>query len=276
MRVIDGEHRLLAAIARGHSTIAVRFFDGSAADAFALAVHANVVHGLALLTEERKAAALRLLDSHPHYSDRMIARISGLSHKTVGALRRRATGDRPHLHGRRVGIDGRVRRPGIAEGRRIARQLVEQNPKMSLRQLAAAADISTGTARDVRDRYLAEQDCDSRSDADDAGGGTSCIPADPPDRSTRTKEKRPHAVAASSSDSAYGVLLSKLRNDPALRFSEKGREFLRRLSDSVREVELIEHLLAETPQRWHSTIAELARVNAMKWGQLAARLETRH
>jgi hypothetical protein len=46
MRVIDGMHRLMAALLKKRETIDVEFFDGSYADAFLLAVEANVAHGL--------------------------------------------------------------------------------------------------------------------------------------------------------------------------------------------------------------------------------------
>src|SRR5215469_10359581 len=45
MQVIDGMHRLMAASLTGRESIEVEFFDGSAADAFLLAVQANVTHG---------------------------------------------------------------------------------------------------------------------------------------------------------------------------------------------------------------------------------------
>jgi hypothetical protein len=262
MRVIDGEHRLKAAIERGHATIAVRFFEGTIADAFALAVHANVTHGLALLTGERKAAAARLLESHPHWSDRMIARIAGLSHKTVGAIRRRSTGNVSQLYGSRVGIDGKVRTAEIAERRRTAQRLIEQNPQLSLRQLAAGANISVGTARDVRSRYLAGRGTASPRGSNDHGPEAPSLPA------ISLLKSFPGPVED------RGELLARLRRDPALRFTEKGREVLRRLSGALREVELLDRLLVDTPSHWRPTVAELARENAGNWAKIAEKLES--
>lgn len=74
MRVIDGVHRLRATELRGDSTIPARLFEGNDAEAFALAVHLNVTHGLPLTLLERKAAARRVLESYPHWSDRSIGR----------------------------------------------------------------------------------------------------------------------------------------------------------------------------------------------------------
>ncbi|MGW0885777.1 ParB/RepB/Spo0J family partition protein [Streptomyces sp. NPDC002671] len=114
-RVIDGMHRLLAAHIRSQETIAVEFFDGSPEDAFLLAVEANVTHGLPLSLADRRAAASRIIASHPQMSDRAIARTSGLGSKAVAAIRRRSTDAEAQLN-IRVGRDGRVRPLNSAEG----------------------------------------------------------------------------------------------------------------------------------------------------------------
>jgi ParB-like chromosome segregation protein Spo0J len=108
MRVIDGMHRLRAAELRGARTIAARLLDCTQQEAFIIAVKANVAHGLPLSLADRKAAAARVLAAMPQWSDRAIASVSGLSHKTVGAIRRRATGEIPQS-GARLGRDGRLR-----------------------------------------------------------------------------------------------------------------------------------------------------------------------
>src|SRR5262249_14449183 len=119
MRVIDGMHRLRAAVLRGADTIAVRFFDGSEQDAFVLAVELNHAHGLPLSQADRGAAAARIVRSHPHWSDRMIASRTGLSAKTVGGIRARASVEIPQSHAR-IGRDGRVRPVTTADARRQA------------------------------------------------------------------------------------------------------------------------------------------------------------
>ncbi len=263
MRVIDGEHRLMAAMARGLDTIGVRFFDGSDEDAFALAVHANVIHGLALLTEERKTAARLLLRTHPHWSDRLIARTAGLSHKTVGTLRR-ADGDASQLHDERVGIDGRTRRVGM-EGRRTAEQLILQTPDASLREIARSAGISTRTARDVRNRVI--------------GRGRAQIPRDFGEsgqhkQTAHRKTRNSTATAAASNSDARKALLSKLSNDPTLRFTQQGREVLRRLSSSSRDIDFLEKLIDDGPRHWRSVVARIAHANASAWGELAIKLDS--
>jgi ParB-like nuclease domain len=116
MRVIDGMHRLRAAVLRGDANIEARFFDGTAEAAFIAGVEANIAHGLPLSVADREAAAGRILGSHPKWSDRAVVASAGLDARTVGAIRR-ATEDLPQLD-RRVGRDGRVRPLDVAAGRR--------------------------------------------------------------------------------------------------------------------------------------------------------------
>ncbi|MFC9994023.1 ParB N-terminal domain-containing protein [Nocardia sp. NPDC127526] len=109
MRLIDGAHRLQAAKSRGATMIRARFFDGTEEEAFVLAVRANITHGLPLSVVERKAAALRIMRMYPLWSDRKVAEVTGLDHKTVGAVRKQSSGDVPQTR-QRLGRDGRMRR----------------------------------------------------------------------------------------------------------------------------------------------------------------------
>ncbi|QIS09580.1 hypothetical protein F5544_08390 [Nocardia arthritidis] len=109
MHVIDGLHRLQAAKSKGLRAIPVRFFEGSAEAAFVLAVQSNIAHGLPLSLRDRKVASLRIMLMYPAWSDRRIGVVTGLDHKTVGAIRRRAAGEIPQTP-TRLGRDGRVRR----------------------------------------------------------------------------------------------------------------------------------------------------------------------
>lgn len=241
MKVIDGMHRLRAAAIRREDTIEVEFFDGSESDAFALAVHANISHGLPLSLAERKSAAVRLIESHPEWSDRLIATTAGLSHKTVGKLRRRATGDGPQLH-ERMGRDGRLRPFDGAESRRAAADLIRRAPNTSLREIARATGLSPGTVRDVRARMR-------RGEA------------------PVTPVRRTHHPGSDT--------VQKLRNDPALRFSEKGRALLERLTVWLRGVDECERLLDDLPDHCAGAVSKLARQNAENWSALAERLEQR-
>ncbi|MGV9519404.1 hypothetical protein ACWDRS_04315 [Streptomyces griseus] len=145
LRVIDGMHRLSAEVLRGRQDIAVRFFDGSEADAYVLSARANVRHGLPLTLDERRTAATRILRSHPHWSDRSVAECVGLSGKTVGRLRRCATEEIPQSP-TRTGRDGTVRRlvkdpslKGSEPGRLLLRTLLATEiSEQQWREIAAA------------------------------------------------------------------------------------------------------------------------------------------
>lgn len=90
MRIIDGVHRVRAAMLNGKIEIEAEFFDGSEDEAFVKAVELNIAHGLPLTMTERKLAAARILANCPDLSDRTIARSCGLSDKTVAGIRRSA------------------------------------------------------------------------------------------------------------------------------------------------------------------------------------------
>ena len=152
MRVVDGMHRLRAARMRGDERIAVRFFDGGDDEAFVLAVQTNVTHGLPLSLADRKAAATRIMASHAHWSDRMIAKVAGLSAATVARIRRERPEPAPEV---RLGHDGKLRPVNSLERRRVARAILLAEPDLSLREVARRAGISPETARSVR-RRLAE------------------------------------------------------------------------------------------------------------------------
>lgn len=262
MRVIDGLHRLRAAELRGQRKIAVRFFDGDAADAFVLAVESNVTHGLPLTTADRKRAAGRIIASHPQWSDRMIASVSGIAPGTVAEIRRRAPAD-PSADGGRIGHDGRVRPVNGTEGRRVASELIAENPQLSLRQIARVAAISPETVRDVRNRMMRGEDPLSRRGkqtkretliaAPRAGGPTAV-----PDRDT-------------GQDRA--AVLKRLNADPALRFSETGRTLLRLLNIHTISAEEWDEIIDKAPPHCGRIVAYLAGECAEMWADVALRVQ---
>ncbi|MFE7120989.1 ParB/RepB/Spo0J family partition protein, partial [Streptomyces sp. NPDC057654] len=157
MRVIDGMHRLRAAQVSGAESIEVRYFEGTEENAFVLAVKLNVANGLPLSQSDRTAAAVRILGSHPQWSDRRIAAATGLVASTIAAMRKRSTGGIEQLNAR-VGRDGRARPLNSAAGRRRAGQVIADRPQASLREIADAAGVAPATAKDVRDRILQGRD----------------------------------------------------------------------------------------------------------------------
>jgi hypothetical protein len=99
------------------------------------AVEENVAHGLALLQADRRAAAERLLASHPHMSDRAVGHSAGSAAKTVAVIRKRSSGEVPQSNAR-VGRDGRVRPLNGGERRRRAADLLAERLEASLRDVA--------------------------------------------------------------------------------------------------------------------------------------------
>ena len=100
---------------------------------------------------DRRAAAERIIASHPHMSDRAIGHSAGLAAKTVAAIRKRSSEQVPQSNVR-VGRDGRVRPLNSEEGRQRAADLLVQRPGASLRDVARVTGIAPATVLDVRKR----------------------------------------------------------------------------------------------------------------------------
>ncbi|GAA2400787.1 ParB N-terminal domain-containing protein [Nonomuraea africana] len=254
MEVIDGVHRLCAARLNGRDEIAARLFAGSAAQAFLLAVETNLAHGLTLSLAERKAAARAIIVDHPDWSDRRLGAATGLSPKTVAALRRRSTEDSPQLS-ERVGQDGRVRPLNNAEGRRIASEVIAARPDAPLREIAKAAGVSVGTAHDVRTRIRKGEDPLTRR------------------RQLRT-DAEPAGIEGEDSD--VRLVLETLRRDPSLRYSSRGRSMLRWLDSLVLREEQVSALLNDVPPHSALLVAKLARHCATVWGRIAESIDEKH
>jgi ParB-like chromosome segregation protein Spo0J len=265
MRVIDGVHRLRATELRGDSTIPARLFEGNDAEAFALAVHLNVTHGLPLTLSERKAAARRVLESYPHWSDRSIGLIAGVSTKTVGKIRGCATGEISQLDPR-VGRDGKVRPVSPAHGRRRAAEILSMNPRASLREIARKAGVSVTTARDVRQRIDKGQSPLPDALAKNSGRR--------PSRSTATIVEEPLLIGTRvPPDGRASDLLQRLRRDPSVRSSERGRALLRLLSVVAVAINACNEFAEAAPIHCSGTIAEIARKNARAWQEIAEKFD---
>lgn len=267
MRVIDGMHRVRAATLRGEAEIEIRFFDGSEDDAFLLAVVANIAHGLPLSLADRTAATVRIMASHPQWSDRAIAVATGVTPKTVATIRNRATDVSPQLR-TRVGRDGRVRPLDSTKGRERVSDLLKSNPEASLRQIAAMAGVSQGTARDVRDRLLRgespvplQRGCgQARRDGADRDGSTT-------GRHDDNRERQPVTDRLSR--------LRNLKKDPALRFNEMGRCLIRLLDFHAMDEESQKMLYDSVPTHCAETVSELAYECAQKWQDFAHQMAYR-
>ncbi|MFG2041349.1 ParB/RepB/Spo0J family partition protein [Dactylosporangium sp. NPDC048998] len=247
MRVIDGMHRIRAAILLGRSHIAATLVDDDDDAAFLRAIAANIAHGLPLSLADRRTAAAQVIKMNPDWSDRRVARAVGLSDKTVGKLRRH--------HGLteqssvRVGQDGRARPVDGARGRKAAGELLALHPEASVRQIAAAAGVSRATARDVRDRIRQGQD-PARPTQRPAGAARSVL--EPP----------------SVEDVDLGLELGSLSRDPSLRYSEIGKALLRTLHVHALS-QITDHGVAALPPHSLPAIARIAQQYSARWKRLA-------
>jgi ParB-like chromosome segregation protein Spo0J len=266
MRIIDGTHRVQAALLNGDAEIEVEFFDGSADEAFVRAVELNIAHGLPLTMTERKSAAERIITNCPDLSDRGIARSCGLSDKTVASIRRSAS-DSPQPNARR-GLDGRVHPVDGSEGRRRASQVVAMRPDAPLREVARLAGISVSTAKDVRDRM--EQGKDPLLPERKGPGDTDPPAARPSRMSNASAEPRPAGTAQDMS-----LILEKLKRDPSLRFSESGRELLRLLQLQCLALEKWPQSTEKLPSHCSDLIMQFASQCAKEWDAAARALQQR-
>jgi ParB-like chromosome segregation protein Spo0J len=283
MRVIDGMHRVRAAVLSGVAYLEALLFEGAEDEAFLLAVRLNVAHGLPLSRADRVAAAVRIIHSSPQSSDRAIARMAGLSDKTVASIRRQTSAEIPHSP-HRIGRDGRIRPVSPATGRRMASDLIAQNPEASVREIATRAGISPGTARDVRERLRNGLDPvplrhrgtsgsqPARSEAGGSQAGWFKEPGSQPGGADDGTRER------SLSARMTPMILESLRNDPSLRYNEAGRALLRLLALHAMSPADWEQLISAVPLHRAQAVAQVARSASETWQEFATRLEyvTRH
>ncbi|MEI5102956.1 hypothetical protein RB200_35990 [Streptomyces sp. PmtG] len=135
-----------------------------------------------------------------------------------------------------------------------ASEIMDERPDASLREIARGAGISLGTARDVRQRRQR---------------GESPLPGDRgPDEkplSLRHPALETHPVDLVS-------LLTSLRSDPTLRYSEAGRSLLRWLDARILREEEI-RVAAGVPVHRRPIVATMARRCAALWERVATELE---
>ncbi|WSW80304.1 ParB/RepB/Spo0J family partition protein [Streptomyces sp. NBC_00996] len=273
MRVLDGVHRIQAAVLRGQSDVEVRYFDGSEDEAFILAVQLNSAHGKPLSFAERTAAAQRIIAAHPDWSDRRIAAVACMAPKTVAAIRERSTEDGARLNtesGTRIGADGRERPVNPAERRLRAGELLARSPNAPLRRIAQQAGVSLATASDVRRRVLQGQDVlpprlrrnGAETDGRRSGAG-------PPESGQRPCSGSPEP----SFPEAAPAVLEGLQRDPSVRHSVSGRLLLRLLGAHPSGPAEWQRLVRGIPSHRAAPVARVARGYAEAWLQIARILE---
>ncbi len=276
MRVIDGMHRLMAASLQGRETIDVIFFNGSEADVFLRAVQENVTHGLPLSQADRRAAAERIIASHPHMSDRAIGHSAGLAAKTVAAIRKGSSEEIPQSNAR-VGRDGRVRPLDSGAGRRRAAELLTQQPDASLRDVARAAGISPATVLDVRKRLDRGESPVPGKPATNgaAGNGARAHAENGGDASTLVFPASPQPASWSTATLDPAATVEKLLRDPSLRNNERGKGMLRLLHSNAVGADQLPTVAADVPPHCVGIVVRLAHQYATMWQDFARELDRR-
>lgn len=296
-RIIDGLHRAEAARLRGDTGIRARFVDCSNSEALVIAMKANGSHGLPLCRADRLAGAQRVLGSHPDWSDRALAGITGLSAKTIAALRER-TGTAAPLDGKRVGQDGRRRPVDAGEGRRRAAEYIAAHPQASLRQVARETDVSLGTVHDVSAR-LRRGEAPERGNHQTAALRSAHIravetvavdPAAPPTGTDapdvddherpplRVAPAEPAPVRRKHTDTppTWAMVASRMAADPAVRYTTGGREFLRWMQLHAGEPGADwRGFVDAVPPHWLGVIAPIAEHIGREWALMAERLRSK-
>ncbi|GIF08249.1 transcriptional regulator [Actinoplanes siamensis] len=262
MTLVDGMHRISAARRNGRDTVEVRFFHGTEAEAFQLAVRMNVRHGLPLSRTDRRTAAARILAAHPEQSDRSIAATTGLSARTVATIRRQTAARAQPV---RLGQDGRSRPLTTAEGRRLAGEVIKADPATPLRKVAAQAGVSVGTARDVRARILAG--------TDPVPARRSATPSRPMDAPVKLAPPGRGFPAQCRDAADVESLLDGLRRDPSLRYTEAGRSILMWLNSGIPRVSGLPEVVHRVPPHCGIIIAQIARQCAQVWSTLADEMD---
>ncbi|MFD4971264.1 nuclease [Streptomyces sp. NPDC058424] len=296
-RVIDGLHRLEAARLMGDDRVRARFLDCSNSEALVIAMQANCSHGLPLSKADRVAGAQRVLGSHPDWSDRAIAGITGLSAKTIASLRDRSAIATP-LGGKRIGQDGRRRPVDAGEGRRRAAEYIAAHPDAPLRQVARATDVSLGTVHDVSARLRRGEGPERNGRLTHAARPQHVRPVQsvpPPDELTAPAEavadgaRRAPLRVAGSADAAppqrrnhadtpptWAAVAAKMATDPAIRYTAGGRELLRWMQSHATEPgEDWRRLVDAVPPHWVGVVAPIADHIGREWCLLAERLKAR-
>lgn len=296
LRVIDGMHRLQAAILRGATEVEIVYFDGSDDDAFVAAVRANTTHGYPLSRADRRAAATRIVTSHPQWSDRAVAEATGLAARTVAGIRR-STDDIPQTH-TRTGRDGRARPLDVRAARQRVSEMVREHPEASLRKIATATGVSPTTVRDVRERMRRGEDPTTRTPPPDAptGGATAAAGGVRPlsgngagnggqatnDNGAASGNRAPNGTPLSNGNrvspggarpSDPASIIRRLRVDPSLRYSEAGRSLIRFFEVQLNGLAECRKSAESAPLHCRYALMEFAQAVAERWLGFAEELK---
>jgi hypothetical protein len=271
-------HRLAAAKLRGEETINACLIACTDEEALVLAIKSNTLHGLPLSKADRISGAKRILMTHPDWSDRAVASVTGMSAKTIAVLRNRSSGEVLPFE-KRLGRDGKRRPVSAAEGRKRAAAYLDAHPDASLREVAREADVSLGTVHSMR--RMMDHEPDPIAPAAARPGPVAPWLA-----------SRSQAVAAESQSAevmppnlhqdkyirqlTWSAISPKVANDPALRYSEGGRAFLRWMAQRALHAEDWRELVGAVPVHWVNDVTAIAESVSGEWRMFAAQLRNRN
>jgi hypothetical protein len=146
-----------------------------------------------------------------------------------------------------------------------------ENPGLSLRQVARAAAISPETARDVRNRLRNGQDLVPGQRVRETAATV------PTDLADRRRELGPMSIVRPAARPSRepvldrAAVVNRLKSDPALRYTETGRNLLRLLSLHSLWTEDWEAIINNLPPHCSDVVADLARQFADLWTDFASR-----
>jgi ParB-like chromosome segregation protein Spo0J len=253
-RIVDGMHRLEAAKMRGETTIRAHLVSCSDEDAFILAVKSNTLHGLPLSRTDRIFGAQQILAWHPEWSDRAVGVAAGLGTRAIAALRCRLD-DSGQQSGKRLGRDGKRHPVAGIEGRRRAADYIASRPEASLREIAREADVSLGTARDVRARL--QRGLEPVTVGQQASSAESSVAAHSTSNGQQPENGR-RDVRRLAAGRDWGTISAKLMNDPSLKYSEGGRAFIRWMALYAAHASEWREYIDAVPAHWMSEVSSVA------------------
>ena len=276
-RIIDGMHRVEAAKLRREEDIRARFIDCTDEEALVLSIKLNVLHGLPLSRADRISGAKRVLAAHRDWSDRAVAAVAGLSAKTIASLRNRSTEDM-QFRGKRLGRDGKRRPVSAIEGKVRAAEYIDAHPEAPLREVARESGVSLGTVHAVRDKMrrglnLAVEEL--RCPATESVG----LPT-PTGRITEGPHAPTRSLAASVRRQdprrlVWAEIAIKLTSDPALKYTDGGRAFLRWMASHSAQADEWHEFIDAIPAHWLREVSYLADSISAEWREFAEVLRNR-
>ncbi|MGW1889940.1 streptomycin biosynthesis protein [Streptomyces sp. NPDC002004] len=219
--------------------------------------------------DDRIAAARSIFASHPLWSDRAVAALTGLSAKKVAQLRSGAAAERG---ARRIGRDGRARPVDATRGRELAGELIRSDPGASLRQIAAKTGLAPATVADVRARILRGESPVPARRGRAAPQPSADVPVPLAERRMTPPGPRSRRVVPPPDELLR--IFDALRRDPSLRFSESGRSVLRLLDACALVARDRGRIAATVPAHCKESLAQLAHAYAGIWNMLADDLES--